>query len=47
MKWSFFAGACILATILLVMAGAPIPAIAAGLALAGLVNWMKLRKGAP
>ena len=45
MNWKFFLGASI------VVAGAllrfaPLPAIVAGIALAGFMNWMKLRGGA-
>jgi hypothetical protein len=42
-KWKFFIGSCILATGLLLKAGAPIMAIALGIAGAALVNWKKTR----
>jgi hypothetical protein len=41
MKWSFFIGSCILASILLMALNAPVLAIAAGIVLAALVNWKK------
>jgi hypothetical protein len=45
MNWKYFVGASI------VVAGAllrfaPVPAIVAGVALAGLLNWLRLRGGA-
>ena len=45
MTWKFFIGACILATGLLLKAGAPIVPIALGIAAAGFVNWRKLHRG--
>ena len=47
MKWSFFLGACVLVSMLLLAYGAPIPAIAAGIGLAALLNWKKQRKDTP
>jgi hypothetical protein len=44
MKWKFFIGSCILAAGLLFKAGAPIAAVAMGIALAAFVNWRKLRR---
>ena len=46
MNWKFFVGACILAGGLAVKFGAPLPAVAAGLALAGFVNWTRERSAA-
>ena len=43
MKWKFFVGACILTTGLLIKAGAPLVAIAAGIAGAAFINWKKQR----
>jgi len=43
MKWKFFIGACILVTGLMVKFGAPVPAIAMGIALAAFFNWRRLR----
>ena len=44
MNWKYFAGAAILATGLLIKAGAPAPAVAMGIAAAGLVNWARQRR---
>jgi len=43
MNWKFFIGSCILATGLLVKAGAPLVPIALGIAGAAVVNWKKQR----
>jgi hypothetical protein len=43
--WKYFVGACILACGLLFKFGAPLPALAAGVALAGYVNWRLQRRG--
>ena len=40
-RWKFFVGSCILAAGLLLKAGAPILAVAAGIALAALVTWYR------
>ena len=45
MKWKFFVGACILSCGLLIKAGAPLPALVMGVALAGFFNWRRLRHG--
>jgi hypothetical protein len=42
-KWKFFIGSCILAAGLLLKAGAPVLAIALGIAGAAFVNWKKTR----
>jgi len=47
MKWKFFAGACILAAGLLFKAGAPVTAVAMGIALAAFLNWRKQRNVLP
>jgi hypothetical protein len=47
MKWKFFIGSCILATGLLLKAGAPVAAVAMGIALAAFVNWRKQRSVLP
>ena len=44
MNWKFFGGACILAAGLAVKFGAPIPAVALGVAGAGLLNWWNHRR---
>ena len=41
MKWKFFIGSCILATGLLLKAGAPIVPVVLGIAGAAFVNWKK------
>jgi hypothetical protein len=43
MKWKFFIGSCILATGLLLKAGAPLVPIALGIAGAAVVNWKTQR----
>lgn len=43
MKWKFFVGSCILATGLLLKAGAPVVAVAVGIAGAAFVNWKRQR----
>ena len=43
MKWKFFIGASILATGLLLKAGAPLVSVALGIAGAAFFNWKKLR----
>lgn len=43
MKWKFFIGSCILATGLLLKAGAPVVAVALGIAGAAFVNWRRQR----
>ena len=43
MKWKFFIGSCILAAGLLVKAGAPIVAVALGIAGAAFLNWKRQR----
>lgn len=45
MNWRYFVGASILSTGLLVKVGAPLEAVAMGIALVGLVNWGSLRRG--
>jgi hypothetical protein len=47
MKWRFFVFASTLMFMLLLKFGVPIPALVAGIALAGFLNWSKLRKEAP
>jgi hypothetical protein len=42
-NWKFFVGACILSCGLLFKAGAPLPAVAVGLAAAGFFNWRRHR----
>jgi hypothetical protein len=46
MNWKYFVSACILATGLLVKAGAPLVPIAVGIAAAALFNWMKHHRAA-
>jgi hypothetical protein len=41
MKLQYFAASCILALGLLLKAGAPMPAMAMGIALAALVYWLR------
>jgi hypothetical protein len=43
-KWKFFVGACILSCGLLFKFGAPLPALAAGVALAAYFNWRLQRR---
>jgi NAD(P)H-hydrate repair Nnr-like enzyme with NAD(P)H-hydrate dehydratase domain len=43
MKWKYFAGACLVVGGALLKAGAPVLAIAAGLALAALANFLRYR----
>jgi hypothetical protein len=43
MKWKFFVGASILTCGLLYKFGAPIIALASGVAVAALLNWKRLR----
>jgi hypothetical protein len=45
MSWQYLIGACILAAGLLLKAGAPVTAIAIGIALAVCVQWLR-RRGA-
>lgn len=45
MNWKFFIGACILATGLLIKAGAPVIPVAIGIAAAAFVNWRKQHSG--
>ena len=45
MNWKFFIGACILVAGLLLKAGAPLFAIAAGMVLAALWTWKQSRGG--
>ena len=47
MNWKLFAGACILASGLLFKAGAPVLAVAMGIALAAFLNWRKQRALVP
>ncbi len=47
MSWKFFVGACILAAGLLLKAGAPVAAVAMGIALAAFVNWKRHRSVLP
>ena len=46
MNWKFFVGACILAGALAVKFGAPLLAVAAGVALAGFFTWTRERTAA-
>jgi len=46
MNWKLFVGASIVVGGAL-LRYAPLPAVVAGVALAALVNWMRLRGGAP
>ena len=43
MKWKFFIGSCILVAGLLLKVGAPLFAVALGIAGAAFVNWNKQR----
>jgi hypothetical protein len=43
-NWRFFVGSCILATGLLLKAGAPLVPVAVGIAVAALFNWRKHRR---
>ena len=45
MKWKYFVGASIVVAAAL-LRYAPLPAIVAGVALAGFLNWMKVRGNA-
>jgi hypothetical protein len=47
MNWKFFGGACILAAGLMMKYGAPLPAVALGIALAGFLTWKMQRAAAP
>ena len=47
MNWKFFGGACILAAGLLIKYGAPLPAVAMGIALAGFLSWKIHRAAVP
>jgi hypothetical protein len=40
-KWKYFIGSCILAAGLLFKAGAPIPAVAIGIAAVAFLNWRR------
>ena len=44
MSWRYFFGACILSSGLLLKAGAPVEAVAMGIALMALVTWRRLRR---
>ncbi len=44
MNWRYFVGASILSSGLLVKVGAPLGAVAMGIALVGLMNWRTLRR---
>jgi hypothetical protein len=44
MNWKYFIGASILATGLLIKAGAPLVAIAMGIAMAAFLNWRRERR---
>src|SRR5438094_63206 len=46
-KWSFFAGAAVLAAYFLISRGIPVFAVLAGCGLAGLATWWKLSRSAP
>jgi len=46
MKWRFFIGACLLVGWLMSAMGAPLAAVAAGIGLAAVWNFQKLRAGA-
>ena len=43
-KWKYFAGASILSSGLLLKVGAPLEAVAIGIALVALINWMNSRR---
>jgi hypothetical protein len=43
MKWKYFAGACMVAGAALLKAGVPLSAIASGIALAALLNFLRYR----
>ena len=45
MNWKFFLGACILATGLLIKAGAPLVPLVIGIGFAALVTWRLSRSG--
>ena len=44
MNWKYFVGACFLVFMALLKYGAPVPALAAGIGLALLLNWRAQRK---
>jgi len=46
MNWKYFVGACILASGLLLKAGAPIVPVAIGIAAAALLNWVRQHRAA-
>ena len=46
MNWKYFIGSCVLATGLLLKAGAPLVPIALGIAAAALFNWKKHQRTA-
>ena len=46
MNWKFFLFASFLMFMLLLKFGVPIPALVAGIALAGFLNWSKQRRAA-
>jgi hypothetical protein len=46
MTWKYFIGSCILATGLLLKAGAPLVPIALGIAAAAFVNWKRHQRAA-
>jgi hypothetical protein len=46
MNWKYFVGSCILATGLLLKAGAPLVPIALGIAAAAFFNWRKHQRAA-
>jgi hypothetical protein len=43
MKWNYFVGACFLTSVLVLQAGAPLTAVAAGICVAFILNWKKYR----
>jgi hypothetical protein len=43
MKWHYFVFACFLTSMLVIQAGAPLPAVALGVGSAFLLNWRKHR----
>jgi hypothetical protein len=46
MNWKYFIGSCVLATGLLLKAGAPLVPIALGIAAAAYINWKKHQRTA-
>ena len=44
MHWKYFVGSCILAVGLLLKAGAPLGAVAVGIAAAAFLNWRRQRR---